>query len=149
MEFLKVKFLLPKNILSAHWAHNIVLELTAGPHLRLPGNWDLYAHMCVVLGARKFLDEAKQPSGLLWDLASLWRKAQLGPLPGNNLAAGETFLLNRHSISEETRPLLGPHLSCSDTVNRQLIWQDVEAFTASWKCSKQIYLQSKLISVLK
>lgn len=58
----------------------------------------------MVLGAKEILDEAKQPGDFLWELVPLWSGAQPETLPGNNFAAGETFLLNRHSLYEETKP---------------------------------------------
>lgn len=58
----------------------------------------------MVLGAKEILDEAKQPGDFLWELVPLWSSAQPGSLPGNNFAAEETFLLDRHSLYEESKP---------------------------------------------
>lgn len=84
----------------------------------------------MVLGARDFLEEAKQPGDLLGELASLWSRAQPGSLPGNSFAAGETFLL-RGAVSFKPSLLLSPPLSCSEAANRQLTWQNAGAFTVS------------------
>lgn len=51
-------------------------------------------HTCVVPGARRFLEEAKQPRDFLREGAPLWRSAQPGSLPGNSFTAGKTFLLS-------------------------------------------------------
>lgn len=61
----------------------------------------------MILGARKYLDEAKQPGDFFWELAPLWRSAEPGSLPGNNFAARETFLLNQRTVfTKKPGPLL-------------------------------------------
>lgn len=82
----------------------------------------------MVLGAKEILDEAKQPGDFLWELVPLWSGAQPETLPGNNFAAGET---TGTVFMKKPSPLLRHPLSCSETANRQLIWQDMEAFTVS------------------
>ena len=103
-------------------------------------------HTCVVPGARGFWEEATQPSGFLREGAPLWRSAQPGSAPGSSSTAGKAFLLSRPVSLRETKPT--PQVSSVATL-RRLTWQSVGTFTAFWKCSKQNYMHSKFISVLK
>lgn len=92
------------------------------------GNWFVHT---LGLNARDFLDGAKQPGGFLGELALFWRSAQPGSLPADNSPAGEAFLLTGTvSLRRKQADCSAPSTSLG-TENRQLIWQEAEAFTAS------------------
>lgn len=127
----------------------LVWELTAGLHRWLSGSQDLRAHMGGAWCQRIFGGD-EQPRDFLREGAPLWRSAQPGSLPENSFTAGKAFLLSGPvSFKKKPSPLLRCPLSHSEAVNRLLTWQSVGTFTAFRKCSKQNYMHSKFISVLK
>lgn len=139
------------------WAHGVgyvvsevlVWELTAGPHRWLSGSQDLCAHICGAWCQRTF-GGGEAAQGLPSGGSSTLEKRPARVFARKQFHCRENIPPQWPSVfKKKPSPLLRCPLSHSEAVNRGLTWQSMGTLTAFRKCSKQNYMHSKFISVLK